>query len=92
MEESSSLSIQDQLKELRDAVAENTSILKAMRRDALIGGIVKFFIYGGLFAASLYFSWLYLEPMLGSFSGATDGSGSMDIQKLLELYQKQTGQ
>jgi hypothetical protein len=91
MLDTSGPSIQDQLAELKAAVAENTRMLKAIRRDALVSTFLKIFVWVGLFVLSIYLSWTFLEPALKSVTGA-EGGNSIDLQKILEQYQSQMGQ
>lgn len=84
----------DDLRELLEdnleATEENNKILKDMRRDALIGGVVKVLVWVVLIGASFYFSIKFLEPYLGSLIGAQEGN-QQDIGALLEQYQSLIG-
>lgn len=83
-------SIQAQLVELRAKVEDNTRILKAMRRDALIGGIVKTAIWVGLLIVSYYLTMQFLEPYMGLLEG--QGGQGQDFGALLEQYRALLGQ
>lgn len=85
-------SIQGQLTALKAAVEENNRILKAMRRDALIGAIIKFAIWFVLIGGSLYLSTKFLEPYLGMLQSAQGASGGQDWQALLDQYREMMGQ
>lgn len=81
--------IEDLLQENIEATKENTKLLKAMRRDALIGGILKTLIWIVLIAASLYFSVKFIEPYMGLLQqGANQSTGQMDYQSLIDEYQR----
>jgi hypothetical protein len=73
------------------ATEENTKILRAMRRDAIIGGILKFVFWIILIVASFYFSAKFLEPYLGTLMGQ-EATGDPDIEALIKLYGEQLGQ
>lgn len=80
--------LQDLLEDNLEVARENNKLLKAMRRDALIGGIVKTALWVLVLLASLYFSYMFLEPLLAPFAGM-DGS---QFQALFQLYTGQFGQ
>lgn len=84
----------DDLRELLEdnleATEENNKILKDMRRDALIGGVVKIVVWVVLIGASFYFSIKFLEPYLGMMTTGQDGQ-QQDIGALLEQYQSLIG-
>lgn len=84
--------LQDLLEESIELTKENNRLLKAMRRDALIGGIVKTLVWVAVLGASLYFSWLFLEPFIGSVQGAAKGMNPSDYQALFDFYKEQLGQ
>lgn len=84
--------IEDRLDELAELVAENTKLLKAMRRDARIGAAVKAVFWLALIASSFYVSMRYIEPLLGSFSsGPSEGMSAQDWMNLLDQYKDQLG-
>ena len=83
-------SIQGQLVELRAKVEENTRILKAMRRDALIGSIIKTLIWVLLIAGSYYLTMQFLEPYMGVLEA--QGGQGQDFGALLEQYRALLGQ
>lgn len=87
----------DELKELLQATLkaseENTKILKAMRRDAVIGGVVKFLVWVILIAASFYFSMKFLEPYLGVLGNTQqEGMTQDDYKALFDQYKDLLGQ
>jgi len=82
--------LRDLLEENLEVARENNRLLKAMRRDALIGSIVKMLVWVVLIGASFYFSMQFLEPYLGMLEGV-QGQGT-DWQQVLEFYQGQLGQ
>lgn len=84
------------LEELKDLLEENIEIgketnklIKAMRRDALVGGIVKFAIWLVLIVASFYLSAKFLEPYLGTL---TNENGAGDYKALFDQYRVMMGQ
>lgn len=54
----------DQAKELLELTKQNNRMLKDMRRDALIGGIVHFAWWVILVVVLPYLTWLYVQPYL----------------------------
>jgi hypothetical protein len=84
-------SIQGQLGELKRLTEENNRILKAMRRDALIGSIIKTLIWVALIAASYYFTMKLLTPYLGMLEGMQGGQGQ-DMNALFDQYRELLGQ
>ncbi len=81
-----SQSIEKQLEELRSLVNENNRLLKAMRRDALIGGIVKFVVWAGLLAVSYYFTIQFIGPYLSALQGMQGSGQGQDLNALFEQY------
>ena len=79
--------IKELLEENIEATEENTKLLKAMRRDALIGGIVKTVLWIVLIVASFYFSAKFLEPYLGMMPTGQGGGETQDFGALLKEYQ-----
>lgn len=84
-------SIQGQLGELKRLTEENNRILKAMRRDALIGSIVKTLIWVALIVASYYFTMKLVTPYLGMLEGMQGGQ-EQDMNALFEQYKELLGQ
>ena len=84
----------DDLKELIEENIELTKdtrkMLKDMRREAFIGGLIKMLIWVILIVASFYFSMKFLEPYLGMLGTAGQGGG--DWAALLEQYKGFMGQ
>ena len=79
------------LEDTLEATEENNRLLKAIRRDALIGGIIKFIFWILIVVASFYFSAKLIEPYLSSFTGA-DSMNAEDFGALIEVYKNQMGQ
>lgn len=86
------------LDDLKELIEENIELakdtrkmLKAMRRDALIAGIVKTAVWAVLIIASFWLSAKFLEPYLGALQGA-QGQGASDYQALFEQYKGMLGQ
>ncbi len=61
MDEHNPLPTQDEIYKL---VKDNNRMLKAMRRDAFVGGIFKFIWWGLILVVLPYFTWLYIQPYL----------------------------
>jgi len=70
---------------------ENNQLLKAMRRDALIAGVLKMILWIVLIGASLYFSYQFLAPYLAMLEGAQSVE-SQDWGALFEEYRSLIGQ
>lgn len=64
---------EQKLSEMYEWTKENNRMLKAIRRDAFIGGIVKFIFWFIFLVVIPYISWLYIQPYL---------------QGVLDTYQK----
>lgn len=73
------------LKESLALAKENNKLIKDMRRDALIGGVVRIALWLLVLVGSYYLTMQYLGPMLGTFNGA-EGAQGMDFKALLEQY------
>src|SRR3989344_3152559 len=59
------------LDEVYKLVKDNNRMLRAMRRDAFVGGIVKFILWVALFVVVPYVIYItYLEPYLASIQSA----------------------
>lgn len=82
--------LRELLKENIELTKENNRLLKAMRRDALIGGVIKFVVWIVLILASFYFSMKFLEPYLGMLQNAS--GDSTDYSALFEEYKALLGQ
>lgn len=79
-------SIEELLKENIELTKQNNHLLKAMRRDALIGGIVKTLIWVVLIVGSFYFSLKFLEPMMKPFTGGEKGADTKTLETIIDLY------
>ncbi len=87
------MTVEEQLAELRDLTEENNRLIKAVRRDAIIGGVVKTALWLGLILLSFYFSLKFIEPYLASFNGGeAGGMNPENIQSLIDMYKSQVGQ
>jgi|CXWL01.1.fsa_nt_gi hypothetical protein len=84
MMEKKPVSLEELLEESIELTRENNRLLKAMRRDALIAGIVKVLIWGALIGGSIYFSLKYLEPLL--VPAQELGENKEALQMLLDVY------
>ncbi len=54
----------DRAKQMFAMVEDNNRMLRAMRRNAFVGGIFKFVIWIAVLVVIPYFTWLYLQPYL----------------------------
>jgi hypothetical protein len=84
-------SISEMAKETLRLTKENNRMIKAMRRDAFISGIVRIALWLLALGIAYYFATAYLEPMLSMFNGE-GGMSPDDIRRLFEDYQRQFGQ
>lgn len=84
--------LKELLEETLEVSKENNKLLKRMRRDALIGGILKFLIWVVLIVASFYLSAKLLEPYLGTLQSMQNGGQGTDWQALIDQYKSQLGQ
>ena len=67
---------EDKAKELFDMVKENNRMLKAMRRDAFIGGVIQFVWWIIIIVVLPYISWLFIQPYLeGVLSAYSQAQG-----------------
>jgi len=82
-------SINGMLRQNLELAQENNRMLKAMRRDAMIGGVVKVLVFVLVLWASYYFTMQYLEPMMGMFESANGGINFEDVQRAFEDYRSQ---
>ena len=78
----------DQMKKMLELTEENNRMLKAMRRDKWIGFFVNIIFWVVILYASYYLTMQLMGPLLEQFTG----SSSIDAKKLLEEYQRSTGQ
>lgn len=67
---------------------ENNHMLKAMRRDAMVGGLVRIVLWLVVLGGSYYLTMVYLEPLLNMFTGAAEMRPE-DFQRLFEEYHSQ---
>lgn len=91
---SNSASLSDQVEEILILTRENNKLLKKIRRDAIIGGILKIALWAVVILASFYFSAKFLEPYLGMLqtAGQQGGQSIGDVQGLIEQYKGLLGQ
>jgi hypothetical protein len=91
----------DKARELLDLARDNNRMLRAMRRSAFIGGIIKFIFWILILIVIPYFTWLYIQPYLdaaiGQYNGiqgktsALQGSSSFDLSKFQDLITQYFG-
>jgi hypothetical protein len=82
--------LEELLKETLDVAKENNKLLKRIRRDAIIGGILKALLWIVLIIGSFYLSVKMLQPYLDMLN--TTNSGGTDWQALFNQYKSQLGQ
>ena len=82
--------LEELLKETLEVAKENNKLLKRIRRDAIIGGILKALLWIVLIAASFYLSVKMLQPYLDMLGNAN--GGGTDWKALLDQYKSQLGQ
>ncbi len=87
--EKKSVTLEELLEENIELTKENNRLIKAMRRDALIGGVLKVLIWGVLIGGSIYFSMKYLEPLLVPAQEMTQNPEM--FQMLLDAYNGKFG-
>ena len=85
-------SLEDQIKELREVTLDTNKTIKAMRRDALVGGIIKTVIWLVVLVASFYYSAKLIEPYIGMLQGQNGASGGTDWSALIKQAQEVMGQ
>lgn len=89
-------SMSDQIEEMLILTRENNKLLKRIRRDAIIGGILKMAIWALLIVVSFYFSAKFLEPYLGMLQSVGQpqegGQGVGDFGTLIDQYKGLLGQ
>lgn len=85
-------SVKAELTDLKVKVEENTRILKAMRRDALIAGVVKFVVWLVVIFGSYFLAMQFIEPYLGTLESMSGQGGAQDWGALLRQYQELMGQ
>lgn len=83
--------LRDLLEENLELARENNRLIKAMRRDAIIGKVVSIGFWVILAIASFYITAQFLEPYMSALGGG-DGQGGGDWQQIIDLYRQQLGQ
>lgn len=82
----------DEAKQLVEMVKENNRMLKAMRRDAFIGGVLHFIWWVIILVVIPYFTWLWLQPYIENLTGAyqnaqhTTAQASADLSKFQDFF------
>ena len=84
---------EDKAKELYEMVKENNRMLKAMRRDAFIGGVIQFVWWIIILVVLPYISWLFIQPYLQGILGAYDHAQgqSQQISDTMKQLQNASG-
>ena len=88
------------LKETYRLAQENNKMLRAMRRHAFWGALVRFVIYAALLLVPLWFYLTYLAPLMEDMmntyaqiqgTGARASAQFSDFQNMLKQYQELLG-
>ncbi len=79
----------DQAKELVELTRQNNRMLKDMRRDAMIGGIIHFVWWVILVVVLPYLTWLYIQPYLDGVLSAYQNMQGQSAQVTNALNQLQ---
>lgn len=96
---------EQKLDEIYTLTKDNNRMLRAMRRDAFVGGVVKFIIWVIMFVVLPYIAWLFIQPYL---QGAVDsyqkvqktadavnasaGANASQLQELFKVFQGEKAQ
>ncbi|HEY4473888.1 MAG TPA: hypothetical protein VI957_01870 [Candidatus Paceibacterota bacterium] len=92
---------ESKLEEMYQMVQDNNRMLRAMRRSAFIGNIVKVVWWVFILLVLPYVTWLFLQPYLGSAletyqglqtKGTTASTNLSGLQDLLKQFGGGTGQ
>lgn len=92
MNDHKALPTQDEIYKL---VKDNNRMLKAMRRDAFIGGLLKLLFWVVVLIIIPYLSWLFIQPYLEAATGAyqqvqgsvdTINSAAKDIEEVKNSF------
>ncbi len=77
------------LKENQRLLIENNTLLRSLRRTALISSIVRFIWFIALIGASIYIYSVYIEPNLEIITQRTEGLQTLfsDHDLIRELYE-----
>lgn len=81
-------SLKELIEKNLEIAKENNRLIKAMRRDALIGGLVKTLIWIILIVGSFYLSFQFLAPYLAILENVQSGGGGFDFEGLMQQYQE----
>ena len=75
------------LREVLALTKDNNKILRSMRRNAVIGGILKTLLWLIAIFAPLYLYYVYIAPQLAPYFGGSIPTGE-DFRNLLNQYQE----
>lgn len=92
---------EQKMNELYELAKENNHMLRTMRRNAMIGGIVKFIFWIIMLVVLPYVTWLYIQPYVegalhtyqsvqGKANSITTGTNA-DVSQIQDLLKKITG-
>ena len=83
-------SIGDMTKEILHLTQENNRMIKGMRRDAVIGGVLRIVLWLAVIVGSYYLTMQYLEPILSGMNAGDEGG--INFQDLIKQYQSLQGE
>lgn len=83
--------LKELLEDNLEATEENNRLLRAMRRDAFIGMVLKVLIWVLLIGGSFFFVAQFLAPYLAVLEGLQSAGQGMDFGALFERYREQFG-
>jgi|JI8StandDraft_1071087.scaffolds.fasta_scaffold95001_3 hypothetical protein len=81
-------SIEERLDELFELVEETNKTVRAMRREAIIGRVIRFFMWAIVIISAYVTIVNYLTPLLQTFSGVGEIKPT-DINNLIDFYREQ---
>ena len=89
------------MNELYELAKDNNHMLKAIRRDAFVGGIFKFIFWVLMLVVVPYITWLFIEPYVKGVtdtyqsvkktSDTVNSKTSADFKQIQDLIDKFTG-
>jgi len=88
---------EEKLNEMFEMVRQNNSMLRTMRRSALIGGILKFIFWVVILVVIPYYVWQYFQPYLKQIQSTyqtVQGQGqslSDSSSSIAKFFQQFTG-
>jgi hypothetical protein len=84
---------EEKLNEMFEMVRENNSMLRTMRRNAMVGSVLKFAFWVIILVVVPYYIWQYFQPYLEeiqhtyqSVQTTSDNVSNSDIAKFFEQF------